>query len=71
MLLLGFGLAIAASLALNAGYLLQHVGGAAAPAVDVLAPVATVRRLLRSRLWVMGMGTTLLGSVRSRLVIVG
>ncbi len=63
MLLLGFGLAIASSLALNAGYLLQHLGGASAPAVDVRAPVATVRGLLRSRLWVLGIGTNLFGSV--------
>ena len=63
MLLLGFGLAVASSLALNAGYLLQHLGGASAPAVDVRAPVATVRGLLRSRLWVLGIGTNLFGSV--------
>jgi hypothetical protein len=62
VLLLGFGLAIASSLALNAGYLLQHLGGAVAAAVDVRAPVATVRGLLRSPLWVVGMGTNLLGS---------
>ncbi|MEO8691014.1 MAG: hypothetical protein ABI611_22725, partial [Solirubrobacteraceae bacterium] len=47
----------------NAGYLLQHVGGAAAPAVDVRRPVATVRGLLRSPVWVVGMGTNLFGSV--------
>jgi hypothetical protein len=63
VLLLGFGLAVASSLALNAGYLLQHLGGASAPAVDVRAPVATVRGLLRSRLWVLGIGTNLFGSV--------
>ena len=63
MLLLGFGLAIASSLALNAGYLLQHLGGASAPAVDARAPIATVRGLLRSPLWVLGMGTSLFGSV--------
>ena len=63
MLLLGFGLAVASSLALNAGYLLQHLGSATAPAVDVRAPVATVRGLLSSPLWVVGMGTNLLGSV--------
>ena len=63
MLLVGFGLAIASSLALNAGYLLQHLGGVSAPAVDVRAPVATVRGLLRSPLWVVGMGTNLFGSV--------
>lgn len=63
MLLLGFGLAIASSLALNAGYLLQHVGGATAPAVDARRPVATVRALLRSPMWVLGMGTNLFGSL--------
>jgi hypothetical protein len=63
VLFLGFGLAIASSLALNAGYLLQHLGGAAAPAVDVRAPIATVRGLLRSPLWVFGMSTNLFGSV--------
>jgi hypothetical protein len=63
VLLLGFGLAIASSLALNAGYLLQHLGGAVAPAVDARRPIATVRALLRSRTWVVGMGTNLFGSM--------
>jgi hypothetical protein len=63
VLLLGFGLALGASLALNAGYLLQHMGGGAAPPVDARAPVATVRGLLRSRVWVLGMGANLVGSV--------
>jgi hypothetical protein len=63
VLLLGFGLAIASSLALNAGYLLQHMGGASAPAVDVRAPLATVRGLLRSPLWVLGTGTDVVGSL--------
>ena len=63
MLLLGFGLAIASSLALNAGYLLQHLGGGAAPPVDARTPIATVRGLVRSRLWVLGMATNLFGSV--------
>jgi hypothetical protein len=63
VLLLGFGLAIASSLALNAGYLLQHLGGAVAPAVDARRPIATVRALLRSPVWVVGMGTNLFGSV--------
>jgi hypothetical protein len=63
VLLLGFGLAIASSLALNAGYLLQHRGGGAAPAVDVRTPIATVRGLLRSPLWALGMGIDILGSV--------
>ena len=63
MLLVGFLLAIASSLALNAGYLLQHVGGGTAPAVDARRPVATVRSLLRSPVWAVGMGTNLFGSV--------
>jgi hypothetical protein len=63
VLVLGFGLAIASSLALNAGYLLQHLGGAVAPAVAARRPIATVRALLRSPLWVVGMGTNLFGSV--------
>jgi hypothetical protein len=63
VLLLGFGLAIASSLALNAGYLLQHLGAAVAPAVHVRRPVAAVRGLLRSPLWVLGMSTNLFGSV--------
>ena len=63
VLLLGFVLAIASSLALNAGYLLQHVGGAAAPPVDARAPIATVRGLLRSPLWVLGTATDVFGSL--------
>src|SRR3954447_15409134 len=63
VLLLGFGLALGASLALNAGYLLQHMGGGAAPPVDARAPVATVHGLLRSRVWVLGMGANLVGSI--------
>ncbi len=63
MLLLGFFLAITASLALNAGYLLQHVCGADAPAVDVRAPIATVRGLLRSPAWALGTVTEVFGSL--------
>jgi hypothetical protein len=63
VLLIGFGLAVASSLALNAGYLLQHMGGASAPAVDVRAPLATVRGLLRSQVWVLGTGTEIAGSL--------
>ena len=63
MLLLGLGFAIASSLALNAGYLLQHLGGARAPAVDVRSPVATVRGLLRSPVWVVGTSTEVFGSL--------
>jgi hypothetical protein len=63
VLILGLALAILASLALNAGYLMQHLGSGSAPAVDVRSPVATVRGLLRSPLWTVGMGTNLLGSL--------
>jgi hypothetical protein len=63
VLILGLALAIVASLALNAGYLMQHLGSGSAPAVDVRSPVATVRGLLRSPLWALGTGTNLLGSL--------
>lgn len=59
----GLALAIVASLALNAGYLLQHLGGVSVPAVDVRRPVATIRGLLRSRLWVVGTAAGFLGSL--------
>lgn len=63
MLFLGLALAIASSLALNAGYLLQHMGGGGAPAVDARRPVAAVRGLLRSPLWALGMVTDIVGSL--------
>ena len=62
MLLTGFALAVASSLALNAGYLLQHLGAAVAPTVSVRTPIATVRGLLGSRVWMLGMCTALVGS---------
>jgi hypothetical protein len=62
-LVLGLALTVAASLALNAGYLLQHVGGATAPAVDVRRPLSTARGLLSSRVWALGTGASLFGSV--------
>lgn len=62
-LLLGLTLTVLASLALNAGYLLQHVGGAGAPAVDVRRPLATVRGLLRSRAWIGGTAVGTAGSL--------
>jgi drug/metabolite transporter (DMT)-like permease len=60
---LGFGLAlaVAASVALNAGFLLQHAGSAGAPAVSARRPVATLRGLLGSRLWLAGLGLGLAG----------
>lgn len=62
-LALGLLLTVLASVALNASYLLQHVGGLAAPAVDIRRPVATVRGLLRSRLWLAGAAVGTAGSV--------
>jgi hypothetical protein len=50
----GLCLAALASLALNGSYLLQHAGSVGAPSVDARRPVATVRSLLRSRLWAVG-----------------
>src|SRR3954469_5867032 len=63
-LVLGLLLAIVASVALNASYLLQHVGGASAPAVDVRRPLATFRGLFGSRGWIVG---TAIGTAGSRL----
>jgi hypothetical protein len=50
----GLALALAASVALNTGFLLQHHGVANAPAVSVLRPLATLASLLRRRLWLAG-----------------
>jgi hypothetical protein len=63
-ILLGLALTVLASLALNAGYLLQHVGGAGAPAVDARRPLATLRGLVRSRTWI---GGTAIGTAGSLL----
>ena len=53
-LALGLVLAVAASVALNGSYLIQHVGSAGAPPVDARRPLATLRSLLRSRAWAAG-----------------
>ncbi len=53
-LAIGLGLAVLASVALNSAYVIQHVGVADAPAVDVRRPLATLRGLFRSRLWLIG-----------------
>lgn len=53
-LAVGLGLAVVASVALNSAYVIQHVGVAGAPAVDVRRPIATLRGLFRSRLWLVG-----------------
>ena len=51
----GIALALAASLALNVGYLLQHSGLVEAPAISLRRPAATVRALVASRAWVAGL----------------
>jgi hypothetical protein len=51
---IGATLAVAAALALNGSYLIQHVGSSAAAAVEPRRPVSTLRSLLRSPLWTLG-----------------
>lgn len=51
---IGILLAMAAAVALNGSYLIQHAGSASAIAVDVRRPLATLGSLLRSPLWTVG-----------------
>jgi hypothetical protein len=51
---IGLVLAIGASVALNASFLLQHAGSATAARITPRRPVATLRSLLRSPLWALG-----------------
>ena len=71
-----FGLALAAlaSLAINAGVLVQHAALAAAPDVRATRPLATLRALLASRRWrtgaapaTRGWGSRSPGSARARV----
>jgi hypothetical protein len=62
VLILGLGLAVLASVALNGSYLLQHAGSRGAPSVDLRRPLVTFRGLLRSRLWLAGAVAGVLGS---------
>jgi multidrug transporter EmrE-like cation transporter len=62
-LIVGLGLAVLASLALNGSYLLQHAGSRAAPSMDLRRPLVTMRGLLRSRVWLVGTAAGALGSV--------
>jgi uncharacterized membrane protein len=57
----GIALALAASLALNLGYLLQHRGAATAPPVTLRRPVATLSGLFASPLWLAGLAVGLAG----------
>ncbi|MDX6668552.1 MAG: hypothetical protein QOK04_1932 [Solirubrobacteraceae bacterium] len=60
-LALGLGLAVIASVALNIAYLLQHAGSAGAPDITPLRPLATMRGLLTSPLWVLGLAVGITG----------
>jgi hypothetical protein len=60
-LTLGLGLALLASLALNAGFLAQHAGARDAPAVSARHPLATLRGLLASPIWTVGLALGLIG----------
>lgn len=51
---IGMALAFGAALALNGGYLMQHVGASGAIAIDVRRPLATLASLLRSPVWTVG-----------------
>jgi hypothetical protein len=46
--------AIGAAIAINAGYVVQHLGLATAPPIELRRPLAAVASLLRSRRWVAG-----------------
>jgi hypothetical protein len=60
-LLIGIALALLASVALNAGYLVQHLGSQHAPEISIARPIATLRGLLASRLWLLGSIAGVLG----------
>ncbi len=53
-LLVGIALALLASVALNTGYLVQHLGSQRTPDISIARPIATLRGLLASRLWLLG-----------------
>ena len=57
----GVLLAIAAAVALNASYLMQHAGSSATAAIDARRPVATMVALLRSPIWAAGGAVGLTG----------
>jgi hypothetical protein len=60
-LLTGVALALLASVALNAGYLVQHLGSQHTPDISIGRPIATLRGLLASRLWLLGSIAGVLG----------
>ena len=58
---IGLTLALAASVALNTSYVLQHRGSAGAAAISARHPLGTLRSLLRSRWWLVGGAVGMLG----------
>jgi hypothetical protein len=59
--LLGVALALLASIALNGSFLLQHLGSRTAVRITIRRPVASLRGLLGSRLWLAGSAAGLAG----------
>jgi drug/metabolite transporter (DMT)-like permease len=57
----GIALALAASVALNTAFLLQHAGAVDLPAVSPRRPVATLRALAGSRTWLAGLALGCVG----------
>jgi drug/metabolite transporter (DMT)-like permease len=53
-LFVGLSLALAASVALNVSYVMQHVASASFAGIDIRRPVRTIRALVSSRLWLAG-----------------
>ncbi|WP_157260656.1 DMT family transporter [Patulibacter minatonensis] len=70
-LLTGLLLAVVASVALNASYLMQHAGSSGAPEMDVRRPVATLTGLLRSRWWLAGAVLGVVGSLGHAAALYG
>jgi drug/metabolite transporter (DMT)-like permease len=60
-LAVGLLVAVAASLALNAAFLIQHAGLATAPEVTPRRPLAALRGLMASRVWAAGLALGLTG----------
>jgi hypothetical protein len=60
-LLIGVALALLASVALNAGYLVQHLGSRHTPDISIGRPIATLRSLFASRLWLLGSAAGMVG----------
>ena len=51
---IGIVLALGAAVALNAAYVIQHVGSSGLDAVDPRRPIRTMASLMRSRAWLLG-----------------